>query len=196
MLCSHSCWLQKLKIIVSEINHEVEGIYHAVDELSKGNSSTATECSDISNRVQGVTTFCDTLGKSMQEIDLLVKELAKNNEDVVSIASQTNLLALNASIEAARAGEAGRGFAVVAGEINHLAGSSKETANMSQISQDKIQQSVAKIEEETEKLGDNVTEINGRTQNLAAAAEEIAASTDVIVTALNEVKKKLEQLTQ
>lgn len=187
---------EKLKIIVSEINQEVEGIYDAVDELSKGNSNTAAECSDISNRVLGVTEFCQTLKTSMQEIDGLVTELAKNNEDVVSIASQTNLLALNASIEAARAGEAGRGFAVVADEINHLAGSSKETANMSQISQDKIQHSVSEIQKETEKIGDDVSEINGRTQSLAAAAEEISASTDVIVNALNEVKKKLEQLSE
>ena len=131
---------------------------------------------------------------SMKEIDKLVSELAKNNEDVVSIASQTNLLALNASIEAARAGEAGRGFAVVADEINHLAGSSKETANMSQVSQDKIQSSVEEIQKGTEKIGEDVTEINERTQNLAAAAEEIAASSDVIVSALNEVKKKLNLL--
>lgn len=185
---------EKLRMVVTEVNQEIEGIYHAVDELSKGNSSTATECTDISGRVLGVTEFCETLLNSMEEIDGLVTELAKNNEDVVSIASQTNLLALNASIEAARAGEAGRGFAVVADEINHLAGSSKETANMSQVSQDKIQSSVGEIQKSTEKIGEDVTEINERTQNLAAAAEEIAASTDVIVSALNEVKRKLDLL--
>lgn len=185
---------EKLKMIVTEVNREIEGIYHAVDELSKGNGNTATECTDISGRVLAVTEFCDTLMDSMKEIDKLVSELAKNNEDVVSIASQTNLLALNASIEAARAGEAGRGFAVVADEINHLAGSSKETANMSQVSQDKIQSSVEEIQKGTEKIGEDVTEINERTQNLAAAAEEIAASSDVIVSALNEVKKKLNLL--
>lgn len=185
---------EKLKMIVTEVNREIEGIYHAVDELSKGNGNTATECTDISGRVLAVTEFCDTLMDSMKEIDKLVSELAKNNEDVVSIASQTNLLALNASIEAARAGEAGRGFAVVADEINHLAGSSKETANMSQVSQDKIQSSVEEIQKGTEKIGEDVTEINERTQNLAAVAEEIAASSDVIVSALNEVKKKLNLL--
>lgn len=185
---------EKLRMVVTEVNQEIEGIYLAVDELSKGNSSTATECTDISGRVLGVTEFCETLLHSMEEIDGLVTELAKNNEDVVSIASKTNLLALNASIEAARAGEAGRGFAVVADEINHLAGSSKETANMSQVSQDKIQSSVGEIQKSTEKIGEDVTEINERTQNLAASAEEIAASTDVIVNALNEVKKKLDFL--
>lgn len=187
---------EKLRLTVAEINQEVEDIYRAVDELAAGNNNTAAECTDISGSVLGVTQFCEILNQSMQEIDSLIKELSKNNEEVVSIASQTNLLALNASIEAARAGEAGRGFAVVAGEINHLAGSSKETANMSQISQDRIQKSLEEIEHETEKLGTTVSEINGRTQNLAASAEEIAASADVIVSALNEVKKKLAELTK
>lgn len=187
---------EKLRETVAEINQEVEDIYRAVDELASGNNNTAAECTDISGSVLGVTQFCEILNQSMQEIDSLIKELSKNNEEVVSIASQTNLLALNASIEAARAGEAGRGFAVVAGEINHLAGSSKETANMSQISQDRIQKSLEEIEHETEKLGTTVSEINGRTQNLAASAEEIAASADVIVSALNEVKKKLAELTK
>ena len=187
---------EKLRETVAEINQEVEDIYRAVDELASGNNNTAAECTDISGSVLGVTQFCEILNQSMQEIDSLIKELSKNNEEVVSIASQTNLLALNASIEAARAGEAGRGFAVVAGEINHLAGSSKETANMSQISQDRIKKSLEEIEHETEKLGTTVSEINGRTQNLAASAEEIAASADVIVSALNEVKKKLAELTK
>lgn len=186
----------KLKATVADINQEVEDIYRAVDELACGNNNTAAECTDISGSVLGVTQFCETLNESMQEIDALIKELSKNNEEVVSIASQTNLLALNASIEAARAGEAGRGFAVVADEINHLAGNSKETANMSQASQGRIQQSIQEIQEETEKLGTTVSEINGRTQNLAASAEEIAASADVIVSSLNEVKRKLAELVE
>lgn len=186
----------KLKATVADINQEVEDIYRAVDELACGNNNTAAECTDISGSVLGVTQFCETLNESMQEIDTLIKELSKNNEEVVSIASQTNLLALNASIEAARAGEAGRGFAVVADEINHLAGNSKETANMSQASQGRIQQSIQEIQEETEKLGTTVSEINGRTQNLAASAEEIAASADVIVSSLNEVKRKLTKLVE
>lgn len=187
---------ERLRATVAEIELEVEDIYRAVDELAAGNNNTAAECTDISGSVLGVTQFCETLNESMQEIDTLIQDLSKNNEEVVSIASQTNLLALNASIEAARAGEAGRGFAVVADEINHLAGNSKETANMSQASQGKIQQSIEQIQGETGKLGDTVSQINGRTQNLAAAAEEIAASADVIVSSLNEVMRKLKGLVE
>lgn len=186
---------EKVKMVIAEINQTVESIYQAVDELSRGNNNTAAECNDISDRVTGVVEFCKNLGVSMQEIDALVKELSQNNEAVVSIASQTNLLALNASIEAARAGEAGRGFSVVASEINHLADSSKETASMSQESQGKIQHSIGEIQSETEKLGVDVEEISERTQNLASVAQEIAASADVIVNSLNDVKKKLEELT-
>ena len=186
---------EKLKVSVAEINEEIAQIYQAVNELAAGNSNTAEECTDISARVLDVTEFCNSLNDYMKEITELIGELAKNNEDVVSIASQTNLLALNASIEAARAGEAGRGFAVVADEINHLAQNSKETAGMSQNSHDKIHQAVALIKGETEKLGDNVSEINGRTQDLVAFAEEIAASADVIVQTLDDVKRRLTNLT-
>ncbi len=185
---------EKLKISVAEINAEMAQIYQAVNELAAGNSNTAEECTDISSRVLSVTEFCNTLNQYMTEITELIGELAKNNEDVVSIASQTNLLALNASIEAARAGEAGRGFAVVADEINHLAQSSKETAGMSQSSHDRIHHAVALITSETEKLNSNVSEINGRTQDLVAFAEEIAASADIIVQTLDSVKGRLENL--
>ncbi len=187
---------EKIKVSVAEINEEMAQIYQAINELAAGNSNTAQECTDISSRVLSITQFSAALNDYMQEITGLIGELAKNNEDVVSIASQTNLLALNASIEAARAGEAGRGFAVVADEINHLAQSSKETAGMSQSSHDKIHQAVSYIKGETEKLGDNVSEINGRTQDLVAFAEEIAASADVIVQTLDNVKQRLEHLTE
>lgn len=184
----------RLHQVVAQIETEIADIYHAVNELAKGNNGTASECNDISARVQGVTQFCDTLEKNMQEIDSLIQELAKNNEDVVSIATQTNLLALNASIEAARAGDAGKGFAVVADEINHLAGNSKETASMSQVSQEKIQNAIVTIHGETGKLGQTVTDINERTEGLASTTQEIAASTDMIVSSLNTVKQKLAEL--
>ena len=185
---------ERLRLSVAQINEDINQIYQAINELAAGNNNTAEECTDISSRVLGVTEFCNSLNDYMMQITELIGELAKNNEDVVSIASQTNLLALNASIEAARAGEAGRGFAVVADEINHLAQNSKETAGMSQNSHDKIHQAVAMIKGETEKLGDSVSEINGRTQDLVAFAEEIAASADVIVQTLDIVKERLTNL--
>lgn len=187
---------QRILETIGVINEEFATLYQSVDDMAAGNESNANESTGISGDMQEVFTFCEKLGTAMDEIAELLKELTRNNEEVVSIASQTNLLALNASIEAARAGEAGRGFAVVADEINNLATNSRDTANKSNESQTEILQSVASIADDTQKLMEIVHAVNDRSQNLAASAEEIAASTQVILDAANHVKVSLKSLAE
>ena len=187
---------QRILDTIGVINEEFATLYQSVDDMAAGNENNANESTGISGDMQDVFTFCEKLGTAMDEIAELLKELTRNNEEVVSIASQTNLLALNASIEAARAGEAGRGFAVVADEINNLATNSRDTANKSNESQTEILQSVASIADDTQKLMEIVHAVNDRTQNLAASAEEIAASTQVILDAANHVKESLKSLVE
>jgi methyl-accepting chemotaxis protein len=162
--------------------------------MASSNESNATESAEISEKISSITSFCEYLSTSMNEIHTFLEELTQNNTAVVNIAAQTNLLALNASIEAARAGEAGRGFAVVADEINDLAGQSRETANRSNESQDKITRSINQIMADTKKLHDTIDGVNDRTQNLASSAEEIAASVSTILDASNEIKEHLQIL--
>lgn len=181
---------------VAEIDERFNAVYLAVDEMAKGNESSAKECTDISQHMIAVSEFCRELGESTQSINSLIMELTVNNKEIMSVASQTNLLALNASIEAARAGEAGKGFAVVAGEINQLASSSNATANRSNESQEKIMEALERIRDDTKKLSDIVVEINEKTANLAASSEEIAASNDMILEATGNVKDSLKELTQ
>lgn len=187
---------QRILDTIGVINEEFATLYQSVDDMAAGNENNANESTGISGDMQDVFTFCEKLGTAMDEIAELLKELTRNNEEVVSIASQTNLLALNASIEAVRAGEAGRGFAVVADEINNLATNSRDTANKSNESQTEILQSVASIADDTQKLMEIVHAVNDRTQNLAASAEEIAASTQVILDAANHVKESLKSLVE
>lgn len=180
---------------VNEVNEEFLSLYEAVNNLADGNSSNAQESSEISGDMKQISEFCEQLNGAMTEINSLLAELSKNNQEVVSIASQTNLLALNASIEAARAGEAGRGFAVVADEINNLAAGSRETATKSNVSQERILQSIGGILRDTEHLLSTVSGINGRIENLAAATEEISASADLILNTADHVKQSLAGLT-
>lgn len=181
---------------IVDVDQLFEDLYRSLDDMASGNENNASESTAISGEVLEVTHFCERLEESLAEIKALIDQLAKNNEEVVSIASQTNLLALNASIEAARAGEAGRGFAVVADEINKLASDSKETASRSNENQEKVFISIAAIYKETENLLQIVNRVNDRTQNLAAASQEISASSDVILSTADQVKEHLHILSQ
>lgn len=182
--------------IIKAANEKFESLYVSVEQMVTGNESNAEESTAITHEIENVSDFCKALDKAMGEIGELLTELNDNNAEVVSIASQTNLLALNASIEAARAGEAGRGFAVVADEINTLAESSKQTANRSNISQQKMMDSIDKIRKETTELLEVISGVNDRTQTLASSAEEIAAASNTIISSANEVKEVLKGLIQ
>lgn len=179
---------------VQQINKDFAILYQSVDDMASGNERNAVESTEISADMLDVSSFCEGLAGSMDEINEILKELVKNNDEVVNIASQTNLLALNASIEAARAGEAGKGFAVVADEINNLATESSDTATRSNASQNKVMTSVGSIINDTHKLQETISGVNVRTQNLAAATQEIAASVTTVLEAAEEVKEKLKIL--
>lgn len=179
---------------LQQINEEFEVLYHSMDDMAQGNENNAAETASISSDIGNITEFCDNLTASMDTIGNFLTELVQNNDEVVSIASQTNLLALNANIEAARAGEAGRGFAVVADEINKLAMESRNTANRSNASQEKIMNSVKGIIDDSHRLQSIVDTVNGRTHTLAAATEEISASVAVILDTVNGIKEKLKTL--
>lgn len=181
---------------ITQVDELFGNLYHSLDEMNDGNENNARESTAISTEITAVTSFCEKLEESLQNIEGIIRQLSANNEEVLSIASQTNMLALNASIEAARAGEAGRGFAVVADEINKLASESKETASRSNENQNKIIASITGIFQETKKLSDIVNGVNDRTLSLASATEEITASSASILSIADQVRESLKTLTR
>lgn len=182
---------QTIKSTVKEINNECEELNSSIHEMAHGNNSNANESTAISTEMLTIESFCHQLNSSLNDIELLLDTLSENNNEVVSIASQTNLLALNASIEAARAGEAGRGFAVVANEINSLAQNSKDMAQSSNDSHNKINDAITKLMNDATSLIDIIEKVNDRTQNLAASTEQIAASVDLLSHTSENIKNKL-----
>ena len=179
---------------VNSVNDKFYTLKDSIEGLAEGNNTNATESTELSHEIADVETFCTGLKESVDSIENALAELISNNEQVVNIADQTNLLALNASIEAARAGESGRGFAVVAGEINNLAGDSKETASKSNEANNNIRNAVEGISTETERLMSIVSAVNSRIQNLAASTEEISASTSIIQDTMAAVHEEMDAL--
>ncbi|MCF7934794.1 MAG: methyl-accepting chemotaxis protein [Synergistales bacterium] len=89
---------------------------------------TTNEMKVIQNQFSEVSRKSGETVQGMRELSDSVQQIAGFVQTISGIADQTNLLALNAAIEAARAGEAGRGFAVVAEEVRKLAEESNHAA--------------------------------------------------------------------
>lgn len=129
---------------VREINHFMETLKNASEQVSENVNSTYVEIDKVSARTTDAT---QESHKSSASVGNLMKLLTETKETVVQlaediheihgmtdlisdVADQTNLLALNAAIEAARAGQHGRGFAVVADEVRALAASTQKTTDI------------------------------------------------------------------
>ncbi len=185
---------QNIMNTISDINIQFQSLSESIDDMLKGNTSSADESLAISNEIKNVAEFSGTLNESISSITDYLGELSANNSRVVDIANQTNLLALNASIEAARAGEAGRGFAVVADEINNLAADSKVTAENSGTANKNIHDAITGIDNEAKELVSIIDNVDGRIHSLAAATEEMSASTHNIAEIIEVVKDSLQKL--
>ncbi len=187
---------EKINQMVGEANEEFVTLNDSISDMVAGNTSNATESSNISVAMEEVVNFCTQMKEMFEQINTLLVQLGDNNTNIASVAQQTNLLSLNASIEAARAGAAGRGFAVVASEIKNLSESSKDTANDSDRNKEEIVVAISQLTQESTKLIQTVDEVNDRISNLAASSEEIAASANLVSQVAEDLKGKFAQISE
>ncbi len=174
--------------ITGEIGTSIDKVHEAatsnlerVNALYDNSLELQKQLLEIKKADEATNAKAGQVAESVGKTAVVVEEISKAAEGIISIATQTNLLALNASIEAARAGEAGRGFSVVADNIKGLAEESNQMAG-------EITQMLTTI---TQYSNDNRTltnSIKDATISEAEALEEMSASFDKMLALLNETE--------
>lgn len=133
---------------------ETNDISNSLDKLSINLSgitdNNLERMQEVKNQMNIIEDVIKDTTKTVNDLEVSMKNIISVLAGISSISKQTNLLALNASIEAARAGENGKGFAVVASEIRKLSMQSSEITN-------KIEESIREVLNKT-KLVSNKTE--------------------------------------
>lgn len=171
-----------------------------IAEQTKSNAVNANQANRISQEAKEDAVRGNDQMKELQEAMRDINESSANIGKIIKvideIAFQTNILALNAAVEAARAGIHGKGFGVVAEEVRSLAiksaDAAKETTTLIEGSVKKTEAGTRIADATAEALGNIVVSV----EKTVELMREIAEASNYQATAVSEVNRGIEQMSQ
>jgi len=209
--------VNKLSLVVTEVNAGAEALAGASEELSSTAQSLSQSASEQAAGVEETSASIEEMtasisqntenakvtdgmatkaageategGEAVKATVVAMKQIAQKIGIIDDIAYQTNLLALNAAIEAARAGEHGKGFAVVAAEVRKL-------AERSQVAAQEIGTVASSSVELAEKAGKLLDEMVPNIRKTSDLVQEITAASEEQSSGVSQINSAVSQLSQ
>ncbi len=180
----------QLKTILQRLETIAQSVQQANRTADTTSSATSGAQEAVSRVLDNMTTVRETAletGKRLKRLGERSQEISQIIDVIDNLSERTTVLALNANMQATAAGEAGRGFSMVAEEIQHLAGSSRESTEQIAILVRNIQQeantTIGTMEQTIEKV------VNG-----SALAEEAARQMQATQEATSELVASVEKI--
>ena len=162
-------------------NSEVKKEHQAAINFQKSNLSDFVTIMENTGKIKGLT---DGISESIVAINKAIDQNAHMVKDIEKIALQTRMISINAAIESARAGEHGRAFAMVAQEIQKLAQSSNDSAQMTKEASVQAGVAIVSVNDMIEKIGKNVNEFYKEVSTIAENTRKLLQENE---------KKRVEQ---